>query len=153
MIKHDDLTQDVTTKARELGSDAKNAIRSEAGRAAETARDTAAEKAQNVANAAGAAASEFDVGSLQARAAQQVADQVEGLANKLRSSDLNTVTRDISDFARKNPALFIGGAALLGFAATRFLKARDPHHVDYGSNSDDPWASAPQPSGGIDVPS
>ena len=130
MIKHDDITQDVTTKARELGSDAKSALRSEADRAAGNVRDSAVEKARNVANAADAAAAEFDAGSLQARAAQLVADQVEVLANKLRSSDLNSVTRDVSDFARKNPALFIGGAALLGFAATRFLKARDPQRVE-----------------------
>jgi len=153
MIKHDDLTQDVTTKASELGSDAKSAIRSEADRAAASVRDTAVEKARNVANAADAAAAEFDANSIQARAAQQVADQVESLANKLRSSDLATVTRDVSDFARKNPALFIGGAALLGFAATRFLKARDPQRIDYGSKSEDPWMSHPQHTGGFDVPS
>ncbi len=153
MMKHDDLTQDVTSKAQELGSEAKNAIRTEADRAANTARDAAVDKARNVANAADAAASEFEPGSLQARAAQQVADQVEGFANKLRSSDLQTVTRDVSDFARKNPALFIGAAAMLGFAATRFLKARDPQRVDYHHDDSDPWAAAQQPVGGIDVPS
>lgn len=155
-MKHDDLTQDVTTKAHELGSEAKDAIRTEAERAAENLRDTAFDQATNAANAADAAAAEFDAGSLQARAAHQVADQVENLANQLRTKDLNTVTRDVSNFARNNPALFIGGAALLGFAATRFLKARDPQRVDYDTGSNDPWgttATANPTSRGFDVPS
>lgn len=156
MMKHDSLTQDVKTKAHELGNDAKDAVYSEAERAASDLRDQTADKVTNAANAAEAAAAEFGDDSLQARAAQQVADQVEGLATRLRSADLNTMTRDVSRFARNNPALFIGGAALLGLAATRFLKARGPDHAGYSSGPSDPWQtqSAPNPtSRGYDVPS
>ena len=156
MARHDDLTQDVKTKAHDLGRDAKNAVYAEAERAAAQARDHAAQKVTNAANAANAAGAQFEGDSLQARAAHQVADQVEGIAARLRSADLNTITRDVSQFARQNPALFVGGAALLGFAATRFLKARDPEPVDYASAAGDPWG-APKPAGattrGYDVPS
>lgn len=156
MTQHDSLTDDMKTTAQELGQDAKNAIRSEAEKATETVRDRAVDEATRAANAADAAASEFGADSIQARAAQQVADQVEGLANQLRHKDLNTLTRDVSNFARNNPALFIGGAALLGFAATRFLKARDPQRVDYDAERSDPWgtqATAHPASRGYDVPS
>jgi len=153
-MKHDDLTQDVKNKAQEIGSDAKNAIRTEAERAAENLRDSAFDQATNAANAAEAAASEFDANSLQARAAHQVADQVEVLANRLRTTDLNSITRDVSTLARNNPALFIGGAALLGFAATRFLKARDPQRVEYDVAASDPWSAHSYPTPrGYDVPS
>jgi len=138
-MRHDNLTQDVKTKAHDLGAAAKDAIRTEAERNVAGLRDNAADKVTAAANAAGAAAAHLDPESIQARAAQQVADQVEGLAHRLRTTDLNSVTRDVSQFARNNPALFIGGAALLGLAATRFLKARDPHRIDYGTGDVDPW--------------
>lgn len=156
MVRHDDLTQDVKTKAAELGNDAKEAIYSEAERATAELRDNAAEKVTNAANAADAAANEFSGDSLQARAAHQVADQVEGIAARLRTADLSTMTRDVSKFARANPVMFIGGAALLGFAATRFLKARDPDRIDYGTANSDPWdaEATPNPtSRGYDVTS
>ncbi len=155
-MQHDNLTQDVKTKAQDLGQEAKDAVYSEAERKAEAVRDEAAARVTNAANAADAAAAEFDADSLQARAAQQVADQVEGLAERLRTADLTTVTHEVSSFARKNPALFIGGAALLGFAATRFLKARDPQRVDHSSTDSDPWGAqngASPTSRGYDVPS
>lgn len=156
MIKHDDLTQDVKTKAQELGSDVKDAIQSEAQNRASEATDRAADRVTNAANAADAAANEFDPGSIQALAARQVADQVEGIAAHLRTANLTSVTRDISTFARNNPALFIGGAALLGFAATRFLKARDPQRVDHSAANHDPWdaqGTSNPASRGFDVPS
>lgn len=156
MLKHDDLTQDVKTKAHELGRDAKDAVRAEAENAAAGLRDDAVNHAASVANAADAAGDEFAPDSLQARAAHQFADQVEGLAARLRTTDLGSVTRDVSNFARTNPAIFIGGAALLGFAATRFLKARDPHRIDYSAADGDPWRakSAPSPTArGYDVTS
>ncbi|MGJ8624651.1 MAG: hypothetical protein ACSHW1_18060 [Yoonia sp.] len=155
MIKHDSITQDVTTKAQELASDAKSAVQNEAANATNKLRTAATDKMDAAVNAADAAAAEFDAGSIQARAAHQVADQVETLANRLRTTDLNTITHDVSQFARSNPALFIGGAALLGLAATRFLKARDPQRVEYGNAESDPWGSTPAyPTvGGINVPS
>lgn len=155
MTQHDNLTQDLKAKAHDLGTDAKNAVYSEVENAAETLRDKTAAEITAAANAADAAASKFSADSLQARAAQQVADQVDELATRLRTTDLGAVTRDVSTFARKNPAMFIGGAALIGFAATRFLKARDPQRVDYTTAEGDPWTanSARQTTRGYDVPS
>jgi hypothetical protein len=48
-----------------------------------------------------------------------------------------------TDMARRNPMLFIGGAAIAGFAAARFLKARDPQ--PHASAQANPWA-APSPT-------
>jgi len=156
MIEHDSITQDVKTKAHELASDAKAAAQAEASDAADKMRAAATDEITAAANAADAAAAEFDPATIQARAAHQVADQVEGLANRLRTTDVGTLTRDVSNFARTNPALFIGGAALLGLAATRFLKARDPQRAQYAQPEADPWGTVPAgatATGGFDVPS
>ncbi len=121
-----------------------------------TARPSEAPNAADpsLADAASMAAEQLDLNTLQAQAASQVADQVESIAQKLRTSDLSTVTKDVSDFARKNPALFIGGAALLGLAAARFLKARDPQRIEpaptVADTATDPWADT---AGGPNVPS
>ena len=141
-MRHDStITDDVTSTAKQIVDDAHGALRSKAEDHVDTLRDGAAEQIENAADAAQAAGAQFDIDSLQARAAQQVADQIEGVAQHLRGTDLNKVIHDTSEFARRNPLLFIGGAAILGLAATRFLKARDPKRVDYGRDGSDPWAN------------
>lgn len=142
-----------SSQAASLAQSAKDRVEAEAEYHASAARDTVADEAQTAADAANAAADQFDPRSIQAQATQHIADQIEGVAAKLRSADLETVVSRTSDFARRNPLLFVGGAAALGFAATRFLKARDPaphrHAMD-----DDPWhggsgMTAPHVNGGL----
>lgn len=49
--------------------------------------------------------------------------QVEQLAGYLDRADLNKLTRDVESLARRNPAVFIGGAFALGILAARFIKS------------------------------
>lgn len=60
------------------------------------------------------------------RLAESAADGLERLSDTLRGKDIDGVMRDVNDFARQQPALFFGAAALAGFLALRFLKASDP---------------------------
>jgi hypothetical protein len=63
----------------------------------------------------------------------------------------------ISDLARRQPAAFIGGAALLGFIASRFARssARHVHAGDGGMahplsgapSISEPWPISPTPTG------
>lgn len=41
----------------------------------------------------------------------------------IQQKDIDEVIRETEDFARVQPAIFLGGAALLGFVAARFLKS------------------------------
>ena len=50
------------------------------------------------------------------------ANQVEQFANMLRDQDLEQLMTTTAQFARRQPALFLGAAFALGFAATRFIK-------------------------------
>ena len=61
------------------------------------------------------------------------ADYSETAAQKLRtaadyfnSHDVETMYRDVEGLARRNPAVFVGGAFALGFLAARFLKSSSP---------------------------
>jgi len=60
-----------------------------------------------------------------ARIAESAADNLQRFSDSLRERDLDGLLRDAESFARRQPALFIGAAALVGFLAVRFLKASD----------------------------
>src|SRR5918997_4486261 len=51
------------------------------------------------------------------------ASQVEHFANMLREQDLEQLMTTTAQFARRQPALFLGAAFAVGFAATRFLRS------------------------------
>lgn len=79
------------------------------------------------------------------------ADRLDDVAEAVRDMDLSVLPARLSAFARKNPAAFLGGAAILGIAVGRFFKAQGPqepsgpdlslHHIP--APDDAPGGSAP----------
>lgn len=61
--------------------------------------------------------------------AETAAQQVDKVSGFLRQTDLNGLVRETEGFARRQPALFLGGALVLGVAASRFLKAGPDGHT------------------------
>jgi hypothetical protein len=55
--------------------------------------------------------------------ASTAADQAEALAGYLRENDVRQIIGNVETFARRQPLLFLGGAFVLGVAASRFIKA------------------------------
>jgi hypothetical protein len=58
-----------------------------------------------------------------AKVVDGVAGGGERLGNYLTRADGDQILRDIEDIARKQPWLFVGGSAVFGFLASRFMKA------------------------------
>jgi hypothetical protein len=58
-----------------------------------------------------------------ANVASTAAEQAERAAGFLRETDARELIHTVEDVARRQPLLFVGGAFLLGVAASRFLKA------------------------------
>lgn len=54
------------------------------------------------------------------------ASQVERISNYLRDNDLGRLVDDVERFARRQPALFLGGTFMLGVLGARFLKSSRP---------------------------
>jgi hypothetical protein len=52
---------------------------------------------------------------------EQAAERVESLTNHLRTRDVPQLIAETQDFARRQPGLFLIGAAALGFVGARFL--------------------------------
>lgn len=63
--------------------------------------------------------------------AKAAAGQLRGAADYLRNTDMESLLSNAEDFARRQPAIFLGGALAIGLMASRFLKASPVH--DQGS--------------------
>jgi ElaB/YqjD/DUF883 family membrane-anchored ribosome-binding protein len=58
-----------------------------------------------------------------AKVVDGVAERSERLGNYLSRADGDQILRDVEDLARKQPWLFVSGSAVVGFLASRFMKA------------------------------
>jgi hypothetical protein len=58
-----------------------------------------------------------------ASVAETAAEQAERVANYLKQTDAREILDTVENVARRQPLLFLGGAFLLGMAATRLIKA------------------------------
>jgi hypothetical protein len=74
-----------------------------------------------------------------AQYADRAADQVDRASTYLRDKDLDQLIADVEEFARRNPATFIGGAFALGIIGARFMKSTPEQRqvmLDRGSQLD-----------------
>jgi hypothetical protein len=88
----------------------------------------AAEQLDSVAGAVGSLSQQFRDQEMAwlATATDRTAEQIEHFAGYLRETDAEQLFREAERFARRQPALFIGGAFVLGLLAGRFMKAAAP---------------------------
>ena len=136
----------IKEQAAQAAGDAKGTVASIAGEARQRITDivdqqkaAGADTISGVARAAQTAASDLEGTSPQvARFVRTAADGVERIAKDIRSSDLNDVVASLTDFGRRQPVAFFGGAILAGFVLARFLKS-DAAVV----------ASTPRPQGAV----
>jgi len=80
----------------------------------------------------------------------RVAEQVDHLSNHLRGRNVDELIGDAESFARRQPALFLGGAFFIGLVASRFLKSshsdseRSPYYTSPYASPPGLTAAAPQ---------
>lgn len=88
-----------------------------------------------------------------------VARQVEQVADYLRNKDAAAMKTDLENLARRQPAIVLGGALILGLIGARFLKSSQKSRDGsrrfggarrYGNGGYDQFSSDPQFSGGFD---
>ncbi len=76
----------------------------------------------------------------------QAAEQIERFSGYLRDTDVEEIVDEARGFARRRPALFLGGALALGFLGTRFLKSSSQERSYAGDG--EPVAALPAASAG-----
>ena len=131
----DPMTEPATTDPAhplaEAGKDATESVGQLAGRAADLGiqqadrgRTQAAEGIDQVAQSIRRVSTDMQTEQPAiANAAMTAADQAERVAQYLRQTDARQIISTVEDVARRQPILFIGGALLVGIAASRFIKA------------------------------
>lgn len=137
---HKTMAEEAKDEASAMAEDIRDKVTDRARTEAENLRNAAADETQKAANAAEAAASEFDPNSLQARAIDQLATRIEDIARDIRGVDIDRMARTLRSAAQRNPLMFVAGAAVAGFALTRFLAARPPERSRRRYSDVDPWA-------------
>jgi vacuolar-type H+-ATPase subunit H len=130
-------TEHLKQKASDLADQTRRDLAASARERGEDIRDSAVENADQLSGAAEDASRNFEPGSLQADALRAVTQQIDAITRHLRDRPLDELFDDAAVFARKNPLLVLGGAAVVGFAAARFLKA--DAGIEDESPPDDPW--------------
>ena len=120
-----------TDTAREKFKEAADAAKDAAAGAADRFQDQAREQQRSGADFVGrfagnirdaARAFENDV-PFAARGINSAAEYVDEAADKIRNGSIRDVIDGATDFAKRQPAAFLGLSVLAGFAAVRFLKA------------------------------
>ena len=138
-----DATAQATDKAQEVAGQAKEkaqeATDQAKGRVREQVDQRSTEAGKQVSTTAGDLRSVSDELRKQgkdtpARVALQAADRTERLGSYLTESDADRILGDVEDFARKQPWAVVAGGLVLGFAASRLLKASSSQRYEQRSN-------------------
>jgi hypothetical protein len=129
----DSVTDIAKHEAEEIGTAAKEILADTTDRmkSAVTEQKTAgADYIDTVALAIQRAAGEFEADVPQAaQYIRRAGSQLGSVANAVRHRDMRELVTEVEDLARRQPALFFGGAVIVGFAALRFLKSSPPKTV------------------------
>lgn len=131
-VKHEAAHQ--FEKVKSVAREEADELRGHARSFADDQKHYAADRLDGMADAVNRVADELEgEQEMIARYARQLAGGVNSMAEQARSSSVDELVHKASDFGRQNPAAFLGAAALLGFAASRFLTASS-HRVNEGAS-------------------
>jgi len=100
-------------------------------------KDEVTDRAQDVASAIREAGQKLgDKDGAIPNFASQAAEQVEKMSRYVRGRNVGELIGDVEGFARREPAIFVGGAFALGLFAARFLKSSAHHEQDESKDFD-----------------
>jgi hypothetical protein len=102
---------------------------------AESAKEQAAERIRRVAKQLRQVSETLSVDdNVAANVAERASQGIEGVARYVSATDARGFIHDTENLARRQPAIFFGGAFLLGLCAGRFMKSSRPEH-SFGDRS------------------
>ncbi|MCB1332781.1 MAG: hypothetical protein KDK26_03815 [Roseivivax sp.] len=130
--KPNDPIDDYVEQVENASQSAADRVKAGAKDIGDSVRRTADDAAKSVSDAADRAASTLrgaaDAlrdGTFQERTFGQLAASLADAADAVRNKDLSELSTEAAAFAKRNPAVFIGGAAILGFAVARMMTTRE----------------------------
>jgi vacuolar-type H+-ATPase subunit H len=141
----DTVVDKAQDKAEQVGNEAKQQAKRVASQVTEQAKSSAETRKREVAEDLGSVADAVRQTTYEAETnptimeyGQKVADQIEGVSSYLNEHDVEDILADVEDFGRRKPAVFLGGAFMLGLVVGRFLRSsanRVSEFESYGYDS------------------
>jgi hypothetical protein len=118
------MTAEVSSKAKELASDAADTLTQQTARLLDNQIGAGAELIGQMAGATRRVSEELKEQSPQvAELVRSLADRVDGYSDQLREQSVSELIGSARDFTRRQPALVFSLAAVAGFFAWRLVKA------------------------------
>jgi hypothetical protein len=153
--KASQVADQVQSAAAPVVDQAKQAVSQAADQAKTTATSALANQKNSTAQTLSSVSNAVDQVSNQLRQNDQTApyahyvdmvgDQVQRAANYLQNHDIRQIVGEVQDFARREPALFLGGTFVLGLLAARFLKSSPQSQQNYNQQG---WSNQNRSYGG-----
>lgn len=131
-------TEQAKEKVAAVAGQAQDTVRSAVGDQVDQRSDQAAEKVESVADDVRAVSESLeDRGQdAAARIVEQGADYAQQLSDYLRRSGSDQILGDVESFARRQPWAVAAGGLLIGFAASRVLRASAASSTSGSRDSD-----------------
>lgn len=103
-------------------------VRDDVRQTVDHARSSTAGRVDSIAGSIDAAASHLDDEDMTRLSGyvHDMAESLRSLATDLRNKSGDEMLQQVNQFARRNPALFIGGSVAIGFGLSRFARASRP---------------------------
>lgn len=125
-----DQNQDLLQHAKQAGGEIVNQVQQQASTQVDRGKETAANELSQVVNAVRQLGQTLSSGEANgpiarftAQYSDKAADSLERLTNYIRHQDPQRLLNDVQNFGRRQPALLLGGAFLLGFAGARLIRS------------------------------
>lgn len=138
----DSPTTGAAAKAREVAATARERAVEKVQDRINTQKHRATDSLESVAQSLRVAGEQLPETNGMSRYMYQAANQVDNLAAFLNNRELTELVDEVEDFARRQPALFVGGAFALGVLGARFLKS-SRRNIDRGPDWGANYTSTP----------
>jgi hypothetical protein len=131
-----DTAKTATDALRQQASQFAEEVGHELERTGEGQKARGVDALRRVARAIDSAAAELENQSpAVARSVHDAARKVDGISDNLSHRDIHELVDSAIQLARTQPALFIGGSVVVGFALARFLKSSSRHRSGRSAGS------------------
>jgi len=124
-----DKTQQVLAQTKEAAGAALSKVKDQAVEQISTQKDKAAESLTGITSALHQTTQTFrdQNQNVVADYVDSFASQADKFTQYIANKNVDELARDVESFARQNPALFVGGAFLIGMGLARFLKSSNTY--------------------------
>lgn len=126
---NESIVDEAKQTAAHVASQAKEGVSQQIGHR----KEKAVEKIETVSSALRDASGKLEGTGPLPDLAEKAAEGIDRLAHYFETRDVNDMVRGVERFARREPALFLGGALAVGVIAGRFLKSSSRRMDDVGA--------------------